>query len=574
MRTLDAHRGNLPPQVTTFIGREAEIAAVADRVRRSPLVTLTGVGGVGKTRLALEVAAEVVVDFPDGAWLCEFAPVTDAGAVWETLAASLRVQSSPVRSLEESVLEYLAPKRALLVLDNCEHLLDAIARQVDAIAHRCPRVAVLATSREGLALAGERIVAVPSLRVPEDGADRDELMQADAVRLFVDRANAAKSDFALTDRNAGAVAVVCRRLDGIPLAIELAAARVRSMSVEDLVARLDQRFKLLTRGSRAALERHQTLRNTIDWSYDLLDPREREALNGLSVFAGGCDLAAAEAVLASDALDAMDVLDLLGQLIDKSLVVVDESEDGGVRYRLLETIRQYAQERLEASDEAAAVRRRHADHYIVVAETAGPHLRSRGQIEWARAVARDTDNFRVALDWAVETGSAEHALRLVAPLTVSGIAIGDAAMDWAETASAIPGADQQPALSHGCRMGIVGRHQRGRLHAGRGARHRGGSRREMLLAFAVHTCCGLEASSRCIEATSSRPSGYAEEWVEQARGLDAYELAHALILLAAVRGFDMPTIDEAVRVARDGGITTALSLGLVSPRDDAPDRGI
>ena len=282
LRTLDAHRGNLPPQVTTFIGREAEIAAVADRVRRSPLVTLTGVGGVGKTRLALEVAAEVVVDFPDGAWLCEFAPVTDAGAVWETLAASLRVQSSPVRALEESVLEYLAPKRALLVLDNCEHLLDAIARQVDAIAHRCPRVAVLATSREGLALAGERIVAVPSLRVPEDDADRDELMQADAVRLFVDRANAAKSDFALTDRNAGAVAVVCRRLDGIPLAIELAAARVRSMSVEDLVARLDQRFKLLTRGSRAALERHQTLRNTIDWSYDLLDPREREALNGLS----------------------------------------------------------------------------------------------------------------------------------------------------------------------------------------------------------------------------------------------------------------------------------------------------
>ncbi len=178
LRTLDAHRGNLPPQVTTFIGREAEIAAVADRVRRSPLVTLTGVGGVGKTRLALEVAAEVVVDFPDGAWLCEFAPVTDPGAVWETLAASLRVQSSPVRSLEESVLEYLAPKRALLVLDNCEHLLDAIARQVDAIAHRCPTVAVLATSREGLALAGERIVAVPSLRVPEDGADRDELMRS------------------------------------------------------------------------------------------------------------------------------------------------------------------------------------------------------------------------------------------------------------------------------------------------------------------------------------------------------------------------------------------------------------
>ena len=406
---------------------------------------------------------------------------------------------------------------------------------------------------------------MPSLRVPEDGADRDELMQADAVRLFVDRANAAKNDFALTDRNAGAVAVVCRRLDGIPLAIELAAARVRSMSVEDLVARLDQRFKLLTRGSRAALERHQTLRNTIDWSYDLLDPREREALNGLSVFAGGCDLAAAEAVLASDALDAMDVLDLLGQLIDKSLVVVDESEDGSVRYRLLETIRQYAQERLEASDEAAAVRRRHADHYIVAAETAGPQLRSRGQIEWARAVARDTDNFRAALDWAVETGSSDHALRLVAPLTVGGLAIGDAAMDWAETASAIPGADKSRLFPMVAAWASWGATNAGDF-----------TRAEELVAAAEVAENALDEHGPYVlrvrgvlamyqgDLDRARPA--AEEWVEQARGLGAYEYAHALTLLAAVRGFDesIDVIDEAVRVARDGGITTALSLGLIS----------
>ena len=334
--------GNLPRQVTTFVGRETEIGALAELVRQSSLVTLTGVGGVGKTRLALQVAAEVVTDFPNGAWLCEFAPVADPDAVWETLGASLRVQAFPGRSLEESVLEYLAAKRLLLVLDNCEHLLDAIARQVTAIAQRCARVSVLATSREGLALAGERIVAVPSLGVPADDSDIDALMGADAVQLFSDRARAAKNEFALTDRNASAVGVLCRRLDGIPLAIELAAARVRSLSPEDLVARLDQRFKLLTRGSRAALERHQTLRSTIDWSYDLLEPTERRALDRLSVFAGGCDLAAAEAVLAGDDLDELDVVDLLGQLVDKSLVVADDNADGGVRYRLFESIRQYA----------------------------------------------------------------------------------------------------------------------------------------------------------------------------------------------------------------------------------------
>ncbi|MDP9334181.1 MAG: adenylate/guanylate cyclase domain-containing protein, partial [Actinomycetota bacterium] len=336
LRSLDALPGNLPRQVTSFVGREAEIGSLADLVRDSSLVTLTGVGGVGKTRLALQVAAEVMTDFPDGAWLCEFAPVADPGAVWDTLGASLRVQAFPGRSIDECVLEYLAAKRLLLVLDNCEHLLDAIARQVDAINQRCERVSVLVTGREGLALRGERIVAVPSLGVPAVDTDIDVLRTADAVRLFSDRANAARSDFVLSDRDAAAVGVLCRRLDGIPLAIELAAARVRSLSAGDLVARLDQRFKLLTGGSRAALERHQTLRSTIDWSYDLLASTERHALDRLSVFAGSCDLAAAEAVLAGDDLDVLDVVDVLGHLVDKSLVVADNDTDGRVRYRLLE----------------------------------------------------------------------------------------------------------------------------------------------------------------------------------------------------------------------------------------------
>ncbi len=444
LRSLSALPGNLPRQVTSFVGREAEIESLVDLVRTSSLVTLTGVGGVGKTRLSLQVAAEVVTAFPDGAWQCEFAPITDPGAVWDALAASLRVQPHPGRNLDELVLDYLAAKRLLLVVDNAEHLLDAVARQADAILRRCEQVVVLVTSREGLGLPGERIVAVRSLGVPADDDDGDALANAEAVRLFSDRASAAKHDFVLDERNATAVGVLCRRLDGIPLALELAAARVRSLSPEDLVARLDQRFKLLTGGSRAALERHQTLRSTIDWSYDLLEPTEQQALDRLSVFAGGCDLRAAEAVLAGDDLDVLDVVDALAHLVDKSLVIADSGDDGSVRYRLLESIRQYARERLEASGDTSGVRRRHADHYVEVAEIAAPHLRSPDQLAWAEALARDTDNFRVVLDWALETASVEHVCRMIAPLTVQGLPIAYLAMDWAQTAIDIPGGEEDP----------------------------------------------------------------------------------------------------------------------------------
>ena len=567
LRSLDALPGNLPRQVTTFVGREREIASLAELVRDSSLVTLTGVGGVGKTRLALQVAAEVVGGFPDGAWLCEFAAVTDPGAVWETLAACLRVQPSAGRGFDESVLDYLTVKRLLLVLDNCEHLLDALARQVDAIARRCPRVSVLATSREGLALAGERIVAVPSLGVPAADADADELLAADAVRLFSDRACAAKVDFALTDHNIGAVAVLCRRLDGIPLAIELAAARVRSMTAEDLVSRLDQRFKLLTRGSRAALERHQTLRSTIDWSYDLLDPTERRALNRLSVFAGGCDLAAAEAVLAGDDLEALDVVDVLSQLVDKSLVVVDASGDS-VRYRLLETIRQYGQEKLQESGETSAARRRHADHYVALAEAAGPHLRSRDHVVWADVVARDSDNFRAALDWAVEEPAPQHALRMVAPLAVQG-PTGEMAMEWASTAIAIPGGAGDPLFPIVAAWAAWAAIFGGKLE-----------RAEELTALAERAQAAFAAPHPALaraRATLAFFRGdleqarrHADEWVELARAAgDSYELANALTMLGGTLEFAeliddaLATVDEAVRVARGAGIDNALSWALL-----------
>jgi predicted ATPase/class 3 adenylate cyclase len=565
LRSLDVFLGNLPVQMSSFVGRDAEIKLVADAVRGARIVTLTGVGGVGKTRLALQTAAEVVGEFPDGAWLCEFAPVASAAAAWEALAASLRVQPFPGRALDDSVLEFLAEKRLLLLLDNCEHLLDAIARQVDIITRRCPRVSVLATSREGLALAGERMVAVPSLSVPEP--DDGDPLAADAVQLFWDRAHAAKTDFILDGHNAAAVAVLCRRLDGIPLAIELAAARVRSMSADDLVARLDQRFKLLTRGSRAALERHQTLRSTIDWSYDLLGPTERAALNRLSVFAGGCELAAAEWVLADDDLDRIDVDDVLGRLVDKSLVVADEDDDG-VRYRLLESIRQYAQEQLEASDEAGDARRRHADYYVAWSEAAGPHLRGRDHLPYTKVAVRNVDNLRAALDWAVEEPSPDHALRLVAPMTLQGI-VGEPALGWAVTACMIPGAADHPlfpvvaAWASWSATRALDFAQAEELAARAEAA-------QEVLGFRHPSVVRAWATLAFYRGDPVVARQQARVWVELARATgDPYELAHSLtmfggslVLTGEVSAAGVAAINEAVSVARAAGIDSALGFAL------------
>ena len=574
-RSLDALPGNLPRQVTTFVGREAEIDALTALLRERSLVTLTGVGGVGKTRLALQVAAEAVPDFPDGAWFCELAPVTDPGALWDVLAATLGVPPAPGRPVDDAVLDYLAPKRLLLLLDNCEHLLDATARMARAVAQRGPNVTVLATSREGLALAGEQLVAVPSLGVPDDADDRTKLADAEAVVLFVDRALAAKRDFALDSHNASSVAQLCRRLDGIPLAIELAAARVRSLTPRDLVDRLDQRFKLLTRGSRAALERHQTLRSTIDWSYDLLEPAERTALNRLSVFVGGCDLAGAEAVLGGDDLDQLDVADALGQLVDKSLVVVDE-DSHGARYRLLETIRQYAQERLEASGDAASVRRRHAERYVEVAEQAAPHLRGSDQIASAAEVARETDNFRAALDWAAETASPDLALRMVAPLGVFGTSIGYAAMEWADTASAIPEAEQHALFPSVAAWAAWGAAMHGDWECAELLIARAEAS-ERALGVRVPAVCQPPATLAMFRGDLETALRYSDEWVRLARpGGDPYELASALIMQSsALQVSDaegaLRTLEEAVQVAREGGVASALSIGLSNLGGSLPD---
>jgi predicted ATPase/class 3 adenylate cyclase len=562
LRSLNEVPGNLPRQVTTFVGRERELASLAVMVLERPLVTLTGVGGVGKTRLALQVADMVAPEFRDGTWLCELAPVTDPEAVWDTLATSLGVQRNPSRPIDALLLDYLRPKRLLVVLDNCEHLLDSVARVVDAITRTSPDLAIVATSREGLAVAGEQVVAVPALGVPR--GDDGDLADSDAVRLFVDRARDVQPDFALTTDNAEAVAQLCRRLDGIPLAIELAAARVRTLTPDDLVARLDQRFRLLTRGSRAALERHQTLRNTVDWSYNLLSEDEQVALNRLSVFPGSCNLEAAEAILAPD--DELDAIDVLSQLVDKSLVSADD-DAGGRRYRLLETIRQYAAERLETSGDTARLRRAHEEYFVAFAERAGPRLRDRHQVEWAAKLTREVENLRAALDWAVEEQSADHALRLVAPLMVTAIPVGWTMTDWADIASTVPGAEQHrlyPVVVAFAALGAVMRSNLDRAAAlvaeARRAQARLGTDH-----FWVLTAAGVLAFARGEAGTAEQ---YAEQWLASARERnDPYEISHALILLASSRLGEperaIPVADEAVQISRANGIASALLYALI-----------
>src|SRR5208282_2230475 len=387
---LPTPKHNLPYQLTSFIGRQQEIAQLKGLVTANRLVTLTGAGGAGKSRLAMEVAGQLLDAFADGVWMVELAALSDAKVLPQAVAAALTLNEQPARPVIETLGDYLASKRLLLVLDNAEHLLDACARFVDVVLSRSPDAAVIVTSRERLAMAGELTYRVPSLRVPIPGDNLapDALLTYEGIRLFVDRARLLRPDFSVTSENATSLASICYRLDGIPLAIELAAPRLRSMSVEELSQGLDQRFALLTDGSRTALPRHRTLRSTIDWSYYLLREPEKLFLQRLSVFAGGWTLAAAEGVCTGECIEQRDVLDLLTSLADKSLVV-PEQEDVQTRYRLLETVRQYARDRLEDSGGSAVARVRHRDYYLALAEEADPKLRGLEQAEWLRRLEEE-----------------------------------------------------------------------------------------------------------------------------------------------------------------------------------------
>ena len=398
---------NLPQQTTSFIGREETMREIKHYLTKTRLLTLLGSGGCGKTRLSLQVAAEVLDGESDGVWFVEFAPLTDPALVPQTLANVLGVKEEAGKPALQSLVEYLQPKRTLLIFDNCEHLIHAIAELADALLRQCPKVTLLATSREALNVTGETQYRIPSLSLPDAKQKQtaQSLSQFEAVQLFIERALLAKTTFAVTNENAPALAQLCVHLDGIPLAIELAAARIRSLSVEEINDRLDNRFRLLTGGARTALPRQQTLRALIDWSYDLLGAKERALLGRLSVFVDGWSLEAAEAISVNEGeangIEAWEVFDLLTGLVDKSLVNADTHI--ATRYRLLETVRHYAAEKLDANSETDEVKNRFVAYFLGFAGQAANHLEGPEQTTWLNALEIEYDNLRTALAWATES---------------------------------------------------------------------------------------------------------------------------------------------------------------------------
>lgn len=414
LRSLDAAPNNLPAHQSSFVGREQELGEIRRLLFTTSVLTLTGIGGAGKTRLAIEAAAGLAERFPDGVWFVELGGLAEAGLIFNTVASALNVRAGPASTIEETLLDYLRSRSLLLILDNCEHLAAACAVLVGTLTRSCPGARVLATSREALSVPGEVVWPVPSLSVPasEDGVSPEDLMEYEAPRLFIERAAALRPGFAPAGRDAQAVAAICRRLDGIPLAIELAAARVQVLSVEQIAARLDERFRLLTGGSRTAAPRQRTLRGALDWSHDLLSPKERALMRRLAVFAGGWTLEGSEAVCAGEGIDSSDVLDLLTQLIAKSLVVM-ETHGEQVRYRMLETVREYGAERLVEANESASIRSLHRDWYLMLAEQAEAQLGGAEQVAWLRRLQAEYDNLRAALEWSrADEDTADAGMRL------------------------------------------------------------------------------------------------------------------------------------------------------------------
>ena len=415
--TLDAVPHNLPLPVTSFVGREEEIEELRHLVLATRLLTLTGAGGSGKTRLALEVAAGVLADFRDGVWLIELAPVADPALVPNIVAAVLGIREEEDRPLLATLLTYLRAKQALILLDNCEHLLKACATFAGAVLQASPGTRVLATSRESLGTGGELVWQVPTLRTPDPDA-RSSLAALEAypsVRLFIERARFARNTFQATDADADVIAQICHQLDGIPLAIELAAARVKALDVREIARRLDDRFRLLTGGSRTALPRQQTLQALLDWSHELLPTAERILFRRLSVFAGGWALESAEAVCATEGIERSDVLELLTRLVEKSLVVLDV-QGADPRYRMLETIRRYADGKRYEDRDGDHVRDRHLQHYSAQAEAAEQRFYHPDQRAWYLRIDAELENVRAAPEWSIAAADIEPGLRLVMAL--------------------------------------------------------------------------------------------------------------------------------------------------------------
>jgi predicted ATPase/class 3 adenylate cyclase len=413
LRSLDVPANNLPVQLTSFIGRQRELGEVRELLAKSRLVTLAGAGGCGKTRLALHVAANLLDEFTDGVWLVELAALSDPALVLQTTAAALGVWEPADGVLLQTLIDSVRSRHALLLLDNCEHLITSCADLARALLQSCPRLTIMATSREPLAVEGEVTYLVTPLLSPDPShlPSLENLVQYEAVRLFLERAASSMPGFTIGHSNALPIAQVCHQLDGIPLAIELAAARVKTLSVEQIARRLDERFRLLTTGPRTASPHHQTLQAVMDWSYGLLSGDERILFRRLSVFAGSFTLDAAEAICAGEGLDAAAVLDLLAQLVLKSLVVRGGT-DTEVRFWLLETVRQYGWRKLHEAGETACVRRQHHAYFLELVERGAPALQGPDQAAWLARLEAEHDNLRAVLEWCGESGDPEGALEL------------------------------------------------------------------------------------------------------------------------------------------------------------------
>ncbi len=577
LRSLDSLPHNLPVQLTSFVGRDRQIAEVRRALAATRLLTLTGPGGTGKTRLSLQVAAEVLPEFDNGVWLVELAPLADASYLAAAVAAVFDVREVAGRPLMAVLADFLRARKLLLLLDNCEHLIDACAHLASDLLHACPHLKIMASSREGLGLAGETIYRVPSLTLPDaDVRSPESLSQSEAVCLFVERAQAAQSRFALTPANSPAIASIVRRLDGIPLALELAAARVKLLSAEQIAARLDDRFRLLVGGSRTALPRQQTLRALIDWSYDLLPPDECRLLRRLSVFAGGWTLEAAEAVG-----EGLDVLDLLGQLVNKSLVLADE-QGAGVRYRLLETIRQYARDKLLEAGEAEDVRNRHLAHFLGLAEAVEPGLYGRDMIASLDRLEAEQDNLRAAMEWALETDPL-GALRLAGALQLFwGRRVSmQEGLAWVRRALAAYQAAAAPPADAGqvCLAARAKAYQgEAALCFGLGDNAAARTAVEASIALArllsdpfiltLSLAIGASVCGFLGDTTTGRA------WADEAYGLARRQgipyvvggLAGYQIFAAAIEGKALPLdlVDEMLHIARSAGNPWTLALGLMN----------
>lgn len=422
LKTLEAFNHNLPTQLTSFIGREKEIDELKKLIAEHRMVTLAGAGGAGKTRLSLQVAAELLGLFSGGIWFIELAPLDDPALVTQTLLSVFKLREDARRTSLAILQDHLRPKTALLVLDNCEHLIETCARVSESLLRACPKLKILASSREALGIPGEMPYRVPSLRTPAPGDLQylDRPLEIDSIRLFVERATTAKPDFRLTKENTPFVAQICARLDGIPLAIELAAARVKVLSPEQIASRLDDRFRLLTGGARTALPRQQTLRALIDWSYSLLSDAEQMVFRRLAVFTGGWSLEAAEFVCGK-ADGGLDILDLISRLVDKSLVSSEES-NGEIRYHRLETIRQYSRERFFETEEVEAIRDRHLAYYVQLSEEIERGLQGAARRLWVSRSEAEQENLRTAIEWGL-VKDPESSLRIASNMVV-GIASG------------------------------------------------------------------------------------------------------------------------------------------------------